>query len=102
VTDPFSPFVKALANRSVRYVLIGVSGANLYTLRQAPMFVTDDRDLFLPADADNLVQAWAAGDDAKMDLQADLTLVMKGFDFEVVWTSAGFFPSTASMSRPLA
>lgn len=68
MTDPFSPLVRSLANRSVRYVLIGVSAANWYTPRQAPKFVTDDWDLFLPPDADNLVQAWAACDDVGMDL----------------------------------
>ena len=125
MTDPFSPLVRSLANRSVRYVLIGVSGANLYAPREAPMFVTDDWDLFLPPDADNLVQAWTACDDAGMDiwlgtepldrprdrwlaerlvgrrvltrvtgpdeLQVDLTLVMKGFDFETVWNERRMF-----------
>jgi hypothetical protein len=48
----------------VRYLLIGVSGANFYTHPAASRFVTDDYDLFLPPEPENLVQAWAACDDA--------------------------------------
>jgi hypothetical protein len=33
-----------------------------------PRFVTDDWDLFLPTDADNLVDAWAACDDIGAEL----------------------------------
>jgi hypothetical protein len=90
----------------------------LRALDEAAQFanVTDDWDLFLPVDPDNLVQAWAACDDIDSelwvgeepldrprdrwlaeriidrraltrvtgpgDLRVDLTLVMKGFDFE--------------------
>ena len=99
--------------------MIGVSGANLYGPAGQAIFTTEDIDLFLPLDADNLVQAWAACDDAGLELSAnnepldrprdrvlaervverraltrasgenellvDLTLVMKGFDFETIW-----------------
>jgi hypothetical protein len=125
VTDPFAPLARALADRAVRYVLIGVSGANLYAVPPATRFVTDDFDLFLPLDADNLVQTWAACDaiggelwsadepldrprdrwlaeriierravtrvTAADDLQVDLTLVMKGFDFATVWRERRLF-----------
>ena len=119
MTDPFAPLGRALATRAVRYLLIGVSGANLYTHPAASRFVTDDYDLFLPPEPENLVQAWGACDDAHCELwltdeplerprdrwlaeriierraltrvtgsdglKVDLTLVMKGFDFETAW-----------------
>jgi len=68
VNDPFAPLGRALATRAVRYLLIGVSGANFYTHPAASRFVTDDYDLFLPLDSANLVQAWAACDDAGLEL----------------------------------
>ena len=125
MTEPFAPLTRALANRKVRYLLIGVSGANLYAVPPATRFVTDDFDLFLPADPENLVQAWAACEDLHCalwltdepldrprdrwlagriiereavtrvtgpdDLKVDLTLVMKGFDFETAWKERRMF-----------
>lgn len=125
MSDPFGSLARALAGRAVRYVLIGVSGANFYAPKTGGRFVTDDYDLFLPSDPDNLVQAWASCDDAHMelwlteepldrprdrwladriverraltrvtgpdDLKVDLTLVMKGYDFETVWKERRVF-----------
>jgi hypothetical protein len=69
VNDPFAPLGHALATRAVRYLLIGVSGANCYAQSAGTSFLlTDDYDLFLPQDPENLVQAWAACDDAHLDL----------------------------------
>ena len=68
VTHPLSPRGRELARRSVRYVLIGVSGANLYGPGGQAVFVTDDIDLFLPPDTDNLVQARASCEDAGLVL----------------------------------
>jgi hypothetical protein len=119
VSHPLAPLGRALAARAVRYVVIGVSGANLYGPTGQAVFTTDDFDLFLPPDPDNLVNTWAACDDAGLelwlsddpldrprdrwlaeriierraltratgpdDLLVDLTLVMKGYDFETVW-----------------
>jgi hypothetical protein len=65
---PLAPLADALAARSTRYVLIGVSGANLYGPTGQAVFTTDDFDLFLPIDPENLVNAWAACDDAALDL----------------------------------
>lgn len=70
MTHPFGPLARTLAHRRVRYVLIGVSGANLYGPSGQAIFSTEDIDLFLPADADNLVQAWAACADAEMGVSA--------------------------------
>ncbi|MBI4263136.1 MAG: hypothetical protein HY657_02065 [Acidobacteria bacterium] len=125
MSDPFVHLGLALAARAVRYLLIGVSGANFYTPRMMPKFVTEDWDLFLPPDSENLVRAWGACDDAGVDvwlgdepldrprdrwladriierraltrvtgpgdLKVDLTLVMKGFDFETVWNEHRVF-----------
>ena len=119
MSHPLAPLGRTLAARAVRYVVIGVSGANLYGPSGQAVFTTDDFDLFLPADPDNLVSAWAACEDAGLelwstsdpldrprdrwlaervverraltrvtgpdDLFADLTLVMKGYDFETIW-----------------
>ncbi len=120
VTHPLVPLARTLEARAVRYVMIGVSGANLYGPLGQAVFTTDDFDLFLPPDPDNLMNAWAACDEAGLelwlggepldrprdrwlaerlaarlaltrvtgpdDLLVDLTLVMKGYDFETVWT----------------
>jgi hypothetical protein len=63
-----APVARALAARSIRYVLIGVAGANHYSPGGVAMFVTEDSDVFLPPDAANLVQAWAACEDAGLEL----------------------------------
>jgi len=68
VISPIPPLCRALAERSVRYSLIGVSGANLYTPTNWPSFVTEDYDLFLPLDAGNLVRAWEACEQTGLDL----------------------------------
>jgi hypothetical protein len=125
VTNPIAPLGLALARHSVRYVLIGVSGANLYAPGGQGSFVTRDYDLFLPLDPDNLVRAWDACEGTGVDLwlrdepldrprdswlakriverravtrvtgpanlEVDLTLVMKGFDFETVWKERRVF-----------
>jgi len=70
VTDPLATLATALAARAARYLLIGVSGANFYAPRAAAKFVTEDWDLFLPTDPDNLLLAWTACEDVGMDLWA--------------------------------
>lgn len=123
--NPLVPLARALQARAVRFVLIGVAGANQYALAGADSFVTKDNDLFLPLDPDNLVRAWAACEQIGLDLwlgdepldkprdrwladhmverraltrvtgpnelQVDLTLVMKGFEFETVWNQCRRF-----------
>jgi hypothetical protein len=42
----------------VRFVVIGVSGANYYARSGGSLFATQDRDLFLPPDAENLLTCW--------------------------------------------
>jgi hypothetical protein len=45
VINPLGPVAEALNSRSVRYVLIGVYGANLYAPGGQSVFITDDADL---------------------------------------------------------
>jgi hypothetical protein len=68
VTHPFSPLARLLDQRQIRYVLIGVSAANLYGPAGQAVFTTDDFDVFLPLDAENLVRGWHACEDAGLDL----------------------------------
>ncbi len=66
--DPLAEISRALRQRSVRFVLIGVAGANLYAESGSTIFTTEDYDLFLPLDPDNLVAAWSACDTVGLDL----------------------------------
>jgi hypothetical protein len=68
VIHPLSPLARVLAERRVRYMLIGVSAANLYGPAGQAVFTTDDFDLFLPRDAANLMEAWRACEDLALDL----------------------------------
>jgi hypothetical protein len=68
VTNPFARLCRTLESKSVRYVLMGVAGANLYAPGPGASFLTRDYDLFLPLDPDNLVRAWAACEDDGLDL----------------------------------
>ena len=68
MTHPLAPLARELAARSVRYLLIGVSGANFYGPAGQAVFATMDFDLFLPPDADNLARAWASCEQVGLDL----------------------------------
>lgn len=65
---PFEQVVAALNGRGVRFVLIGLSGANYYATSGASLFVTADRDLYLPPDPANVLAAWAACDSLGLEL----------------------------------
>jgi len=66
----FAPLARALAERGVRYVLIGVSGANFHALDAGVVFTTLDRDVFLPPDPANLLATWRACEACGLDLTA--------------------------------
>jgi len=66
--DSFVALVRALDRHSVRFVVIGVWAANYYARAAHFVFHTEDRDLFLPPDPDNLVRCWDACGDAGFDL----------------------------------
>ena len=65
---PLGPLAHALQERSVRFVLIGVAGVNFYALDGSSVFLTEDRDLYLPPDPENLVRCWAGCEAAGLDL----------------------------------
>lgn len=56
--DDFQPLVRELTARGVRFVLIGVAGANYFAPAAGAVFTTQDRDLFLPLDPENLMRAY--------------------------------------------
>jgi hypothetical protein len=58
--DAFARLVRSLLRARVRFVVIGLAGANYYARSGGMLFLTQDRDLFLPLDPDNLMTAWGA------------------------------------------
>src|SRR6185503_19783555 len=60
--------VGALNARDVRYLLIGVAGANYYGPGPTALLATRDRELCLPLDESNLLQAWDACESTRLDL----------------------------------
>ena len=72
MTHPLLPLARALASRAVRYLVIGVSGANFYGPDAQAVFTTDDIDLFLPLDPENLLAAWDACDECGLALRAGI------------------------------
>jgi hypothetical protein len=68
--DPLVPLIAELTSRAVQFVIIGVAGANYYAVGGSTIFTTQDRDLFLPPDADNLLRAWVACDAIGLSLWA--------------------------------
>ncbi|MGH9410676.1 MAG: hypothetical protein ACRD1V_14625 [Vicinamibacterales bacterium] len=58
----------AFHRRSVRAVLIGVYGANLFAPGGQAVFPTADADFLLPLDPDNLLHAWEACGDCGLEL----------------------------------
>jgi hypothetical protein len=66
--QPFENLLRALHAREVRFVLIGVEGANYWAPSGSSSFLTHDRDLFLPLDPDNLLRAWQGCLDSGFEL----------------------------------
>jgi hypothetical protein len=68
--DSFLALVSKLHSVGARYVVIGVAGANYYSLTGSTLFSTLDRDLFLPLDPDNLLAIWCACRQSQLELRA--------------------------------
>lgn len=66
--ERFHLLLRELDQRSVRYILIGIGGANFYSLHGAAAFKTLDRDLFLPPAPENLLRAWQAAESVGLEL----------------------------------
>jgi hypothetical protein len=56
----FARLVATLHEHGVRFVLIGVAGANHWARSGDAIFTTQDYDLLLPLDPDNALAAWQA------------------------------------------
>lgn len=66
--DPLVPLARSLWAADVRFVLIGVAGANYYSPAGSASFPTKDRDLFLPPDPENLGRCWSVCETAGLQL----------------------------------
>ena len=51
---------RRLNESAVRFVVIGVAGANLWALGGGSVFTTEDFDVFLPLNPENLLRTWQA------------------------------------------
>lgn len=81
--ESFTRLVRTLTEHGVRFVMIGVGAANLYARTGAEVFSTKDRDLFLPLDARNLLQAWQLSVEAGCDLWTDDEPLGKPLDLQL-------------------
>lgn len=68
MSAPFARLLRELDGRRVRFVLIGVGGVNCYAPPEQPLQTTQDHDLFMPGDAENLARAWQAAEASELDL----------------------------------
>jgi len=66
--DPLASLAQELNGRGVRYILIGVTALNFHSGAGVTLFATLDRDLLLPLDGSNLLQAWSACEKLGLDL----------------------------------
>jgi hypothetical protein len=60
--------VAVLNQAGVKYVVIGLAGANYWARSAHTVFTTLDFDLFLPVDAANALKAWQAAEACGLDL----------------------------------
>ncbi len=68
--DPLARLAQALHANRVRFVVIGVWGVNYYARSGGTLFTTQDQDLFLPLDPENLLRAWQSCDGIGLSLRA--------------------------------
>lgn len=69
---PFLRLVQGLLQRRVRFVLIGVAGADYWARSGGTVLTTQDRDLFLPLDSNNLLATWEAARETGFELWSGL------------------------------
>jgi hypothetical protein len=94
--DALAALAGELLNANVRFVVMGVWGANYYARASGTVFTTVDRDLFLPCDPANLVRAWQACEVAKhtlwcgrepLDVPHDLTIAERIVEHRALTTA---------------
>jgi hypothetical protein len=66
--ESFARVARALKKARARFVLIGVAGAGYYARSAGLLFTTQDWDLFLPPDPDNMLRAWKACEAVGLEL----------------------------------
>lgn len=66
--DPFTRVVAELHAARVRFVLIGVWGANFWARSASTVFTTQDFELLLPLDPDDVLRAWGVCEQAGLRL----------------------------------
>lgn len=66
----FTALARAFSERGVRYVLTGVSGVNLHAHSAGLVFTTQDRDVMLPPEPENLLLAWQACESCGLELSS--------------------------------
>ncbi len=66
--DIYSKLFSSLLQANVRFVVIGVGGANYYTLHGQELFLTEDRDLLLPQDPESTLKCWNAAESEGFEL----------------------------------
>lgn len=66
--DPFLRLADRLRRAKVRFVVIGLSGINVYARSASEVFATQDRDLFLPPDPANELAAWGVCESLGLEL----------------------------------
>jgi hypothetical protein len=69
--DGFLELIRALGERKVRFVVIGVAGTNYYAHAARVIFTTQDYDLLLPLDPENLLHAWGGCEAVDLSLWAE-------------------------------
>jgi hypothetical protein len=96
--DPLAKVVEAFHRSGVRFVMIGVWGANYYAQSGATLFATQDQDLFVPPDPDNLLRAWQSCEalglslwcgTEPLDLPRDLQLARAVVERKAMTTATG-------------
>jgi hypothetical protein len=66
--DPFASLCQRFHDARVRFLVIGVWGANYYAHSGATLFSTQDRDVLLPPDPTVVLAAWQACESSGLDL----------------------------------
>ena len=69
--DAFERLAQLLLQAGVRFVVIGLAGANSYARTGGTLFLTQDRDLLLPLDPENALAAWRTCEAMGLDLLCD-------------------------------
>jgi len=88
--------LRALNRGNVRYLVIGVGGADIHAETVGARFLTKDLDIFLPRDPDNLLRCWQACERAgftlwtgrdPLDSPRDLWLARRVVEFKSLTTA---------------